>query len=455
MKRNWIFLGLVLTLLLGFAPQARAQERMGPVGLIEVTGVINPLSSSYLERGLRLATQEAVSVLILRLDTPGGLETAMRDMVQQLLDSTVPTVVYVAPEGARATSAGLFIAMAADVVAMAPATHIGAAHPVPLGADVSDVMDEKMTSDAAALIRSVAARRGRNATWAEQAVRENLSLTAQEALESNVAEIIAVDLDDLLNQLDGRTVETIRGTAILRTRGAAVERWPMNIAERFLHLISEPNIAYLLLSLGTLFLLTELAEPGLSVAGIGSVVSFAIAFMALGSLPVNWVGIGLLALSVILFVVGILTDTEPIITVAGIIPFILGSLMLFAPFVPSSPAAPALRVSPWLIAIIALAVLGFSMVILRAVVAAMRLPVRAGADRLIGMEGRAITPLTPEGQVRVDRADWSAYSTKGDIPVGHRIRVTGFSGVRLYVVPVEAEAPTAAEAAEEPPADPT
>jgi len=208
----------------------------------------------------------------------------MREMVQLLLDSPVPTAVFVAPGGARATSAGLFILLAADVAAMAPATHVGAAHPVPLGTEISDVMDAKMTSDAAALVRSVATQRGRNADWAERAVRENLSVTAAEALEINVIDVVADDLDALLRQLEGREA----GDRTLRPLGATRQVQRMNFSERFFHIITEPNIAYLLLSLGTLLVLAELADPGLSVAGVGAVVAYIVAFMALGSLPVNW-----------------------------------------------------------------------------------------------------------------------------------------------------------------------
>ncbi|NLE45830.1 MAG: nodulation protein NfeD [Chloroflexi bacterium] len=433
MNRSGIVLTLVaLTLLIHGTVCA---QPTAPVAVAEVQGVINPLTAQYLDRALRLAERQGAQLLILVLDTPGGLESAMRDMVQALLESPVPTVVYVMPQGARATSAGLFILMAADVAAMAPATHLGAAHPVPLGADADDVMDEKMTSDAAALIRSVAGTRGRNADWAERAVRENLSVTAAEALDLNAIDLIAESMDDLFRKLDGRTIRSVA----LQTDGAPIERIPMNLAERFLHVISEPNIAYLLLSLGTLFLLTELADPGLSVAGVASVVSFVVAFMALGSLPVNWAGIALLALSIILFVVGLLTDTEAIVTVAGLVPFILGSLLLFSPFTPTSPAAPDLRVSPWLVGVMALGVVGFSLVVLRAILVASRRPPQSGAERLIGQQGVALTDLTPSGQVRVDLQDWTAVSISTEIRAGDRIEVVGVVGVRLRVIPACSE----------------
>ncbi len=210
----------------------------------------------------------------------------------------------------------------------------------------------------------------------------------------------------------------------------------MNLIERFLHVISDPNIAYLLLSLGTLFLMAELAEPGLGLPGVASVVCFIIAFMALGNLPVNWAGVALLALAAVLFIIGLLTETEAIVTVAGLVPFILGSLLLFSPFTPTSPAAPNLRVSPWLVGIIAVGILVFSFIVLRAVIAATRLPPQSGAQRLVGRVGVARTDLTPDGEVRVDLEDWSAVAVAGEIRAGAPVRVVGIAGVRLQVVPV-------------------
>ncbi len=439
MKRV-LSLTLLAFFLLASLP-AMAQPGQGPVIVIEVQGVINPLTARYLDRTLRLAGQQAAGVVVLVLDTPGGLESSMREMVQALLGSPLPTVVYVAPRGARATSAGMFITLAADVAAMTPATHIGAAHPVPLGSEVeiSEEMEEKMTSDAAALVRSVATARGRNAEWAERAVRENLSVTADEALEQNIIDLVANDLDDLLRQLDGRSVTMAWGTVVLRTEGVPVERHPMNLIERFMHIITDPNIAYLLLSIGTLCLMAELSDPGLSVPGIASVVCFILAFMALGSLPVNWAGVALLALAVVFFAIGLLTETEAIVTVAGLVPFILGSLLLFSPFTPTSPAAPDLRVSPWLIGTMSLGILAFSFLVLRAIITAKRLPPQSGAERLVGRRGVACTDLMPEGQVRVELEDWSAVAVEEGIRAGEPVQVVGIVGVRLHVARVESE----------------
>jgi membrane-bound serine protease (ClpP class) len=416
--------------LLGASPLHAAT---GPVFLLEIQGVINPLTARYLERGLRDAQQQDATLVVITLDTPGGLETAMRDMVQALLQAPVPTVVYVTPDGARATSAGLFILLAADVAAMAPTTHVGAAHPVPLGEEINDVMDAKVTNDAVALVRSIAVTRGRNADWAERAVRESLAVTAEEAVELGVIDLIAADLNDLLQQLDGQTF----GDTMLTPLGRMVQEAPMNFSERFFHVITEPNIAYLMLSLGTLLLLTELTDPGLSVAGIGAVVTFIVAFLGLGNLPVNWAGLALLGGSAVLFVIALLTDTEAIVSLAALVPFVLGSLLLFVPFAPISPAMPIVRVSPWLIGITGFTILGFSFLVLRAILTASRLPPKSGAQRLVGEEGTALTDLTPTGQVHVDRQSWSAVAVGEEIPTGSRIRVVDITGVRLKVVPAD------------------
>ena len=431
-RRSFSFLVIGLVFLLVFTPVQGANQA---IIVLDIEGVINPFTARYLDRGLEQAQVSGATLVVVTLNTPGGLETSMREMVQSILEATIPVVVFVSPSGARASSAGLFILMAGDFAAMTPATNVGAATPVPLGGEIDEVMNEKALSDASALIRSLAERRDRNVDWVESAVRESLSLTASEALEQGVIEIVADDLDDLLGQLEGRSVDDFT----LSLSAPVIEREGMNWVERFYHTITEPNIAYLLLSLGTLFLLAELSDPGLSFAGIGAVVCFMISFMALGSLPVNWAAIGMLVISLILFVVALLTDTEVIVTAAGLIPFILGSLLLFTPFRPDSAVTPELRVSPWLVILMAGIILTFSLVILRAILSASKLPPRAGAERLIGNVAVAKTDLDPEGRVSIDQQDWSAISTAGFINKGQKVRVVDISGVRLHVLPIEEE----------------
>jgi membrane-bound serine protease (ClpP class) len=434
MKRNFLFLlSLIVLSLLSLAWPVQAVDGNQIVLLLEVEGVINPFTARYLERGLGIAQTSNAALVVITLNTPGGLETSMREMVQAIFDSPVPVVVFVTPSGARATSAGLFILMAGDIAAMTPATNVGAATPVALGGELDDVMSEKSLSDAAALVRGLAESRGRNVDWVESAVRESLSLTAYEALEANVIEIVAEDVDDLLSQING---QSIRGIP-LDLSEPTIQTEGMNWVERFYHIITEPNIAYLLLSLGTLFLLAELSDPGLSIAGIGAVLCFVIGFMALGSLPVNWAAIGLLVVSLIMFVVALLTDTEVVVTLAGLIPFILGSLLLFTPFRPDSPAIPELRVSLWLVLIMAALIVLFSLIILRAILKAVKRPPQMGAERFVGYQAVALTDLAPNGEVIVEHQTWSATSVGGNVQKGHLVSVVSVSGVRLLVTPIE------------------
>ncbi len=426
-----VLLCLAMVLLSGLT--AGAQSGAAPIVVGEIRGVINPMTASYVGRTLDRAQQRDAGLVVLTLDTPGGLETAMRDVVQHLLEASVPVVVYVAPQGARATSAGMFILMASHVAAMAPATHVGAAHPVSLGVELDETQAEKAVSDSAALVRSIAAQRGRNVQWAEAAVRENLSLTAAEALDEAVIDLVAADLPALLTALDGRTVAVGGESRTLTTTGAPIDELKMNLAEQALHIISDPNIAYLLLSLGMLFLLAEISEPGLGLGAAGSIIAFVLAFFALGSLPVNWAAVALIIAGVALFVIGLLTDTEVVVTLAGLVPFVLGSLMLFAPFAPSSPAAPTVRVSPWLIAGMSALILLVTFGVLRAAIRATRLPPQSGAQRLIGMTGIALTDLAPTGDVRVDLEQWSATALGEPVQAGEDVVVESVAGVRLIV----------------------
>lgn len=431
--RAGVFALCLVALAFLLIPPLVAQTSVRPIIVADVRGVINPMSASYLERTLTYAQQRDASLVIINLDTPGGVETAMREVVQDILDAPIPMVVYVAPQGARATSAGLFILLASHVAAMAPATHVGAAHPVAFGVELDEVQAAKAVSDSAALARSIALQRDRDPSWAEAAVRDNLSLTAAEAASQGVADLVAADLDALVAALDGRTVTIGTQTITLATTGAPVERVKMNLTEQLMHIISNPNIAYLLLSLGMLFLLAEIAEPGLGFGAAGSVIAFVLAFLALGNLPVNWAGVALLGAGVALFIIGMATDTEIIVTLTGLVPFVLGSLLLFAPFTPASFAAPSVRVSPWLIGGMSAMMLLLTFGVLRAAIQASKLPPRSGAQRLVGLTGTALTDLAPTGDVRVDLEQWSATTVGGEIRAGEQVVVVGVAGVHLQV----------------------
>ena len=429
---RWLTLALVAMLIALSSPLQAETERH--VQVLTVKGVINPLSAGYLNRALKQAEAEGAAAVILQLDTPGGLDSAMREMTQAMMNSPLPVVVYVAPAGARAASAGLFITLAAHVAVMAPGTNIGAAHPVALGGEeVEPAMVEKMVSDAAATARALAEQRGRDPEWAEKAVRESLSMTDREALARGVVDLIAPDLETLLAEIDGRTVETTRGTVTLRTRGAAVVAVPMNLIEQLLHVITDPNLAYLLLVLGMWGLIIEFQEPGALLPGISGVIMLILAFAALGSLPLNWAGVAFLILAAILLVAELYEPGLSVLGAGSIVAFVLGSLLLFRPFVPPSPVMPAVQVNPWLVAATAGGMATLAFLALRAGLRAQRTPVLSGPGRLVGQTGWATTDLAPSGTVQVAGELWTATAEEAPIAAGEAVEVIAVERVRLRV----------------------
>ena len=430
----------LLSLALGAIP-ALAQ-RQPIVHVIEVTGIINSLTVRYLDRALGEAERNGAAALIMRLDTPGGLDTAMRQMTQAMLAARVPVVVYVAPPGARAASAGMFITLAAHVAAMAPGTNMGAAHPVSLGAQMDEVTAQKVAQDAAATARTLAVERGRNAAWAEKAVLESASLTSAEALEQDVVEIVAVDLNNLLDQLDGRVVTTAAGPVTLRTRGATVVDVPMNFAEQLLHVITDPNIAYLLLTLGLYALLIEFQAPGFGLPGAVGVIALVLAFVALGNLPLNWAGLALMALGVALLVAEAFTPGFGALGASGLIMFAIGSLMLYRPFGPSSPAFPAVTVNPWLVAAVTAGTGGMIFFAIGKALQAQRAPAISDlSHRLAGAAGQVRTDLAPVGTAQIGSELWTAVADAGsELPIraGESVVVVAVEGVALRVRRTEA-----------------
>lgn len=403
------------------------------VDVITVKGVIDPFIAQYVGRGLDIAQEDGAQCLIVQLDTPGGSDVPMRVIVQKMLNSSVPIVVYVSPAGARAGSAGVFITLAANVAAMAPGTNIGAAHPVAMpGTEITEIMEEKATSDAAAYVRAIAEKRGRNAEWAEKAVRESASIIAREAVEYQVVDLIADDLTDLLDKIDGREVITAAGPVILKTRGAPVRTIGMNFAEKFLHVIVDPNIAYLLLSIGTLALVAEFYQPGAILPAVTGAICLILAFVAFGSLPVNWGGVALIVLAVVLFILDI-EVAGFMLSVGGAVAFVLGSLMLFSPFAPPSPTMPRLTVSWPLIALMTATIASFFLFAVSAGIRAQRTKVASGIESMIGATGVAASDLDPWGTVQVRSELWSAVAEEGSIGNGEQVRVVGAEGVRLKV----------------------
>ncbi|HSM55056.1 MAG TPA: nodulation protein NfeD [Candidatus Sulfomarinibacteraceae bacterium] len=417
---------------------AYAQPERGAVYLVEIEGVINPPVANYLLRVLEEAARQDARLVVVQLDTPGGLDRSMREMTQAILASPVPVAVYVAPPGARAASAGLFILVSAHVAAMAPSTNTGAAHPVGLGGEADEVMMSKVVNDAAATIRTLAEQRGRNAQWSEQAVRESVSITENEAQELNVIEIVARDLDDLLRQVDGLTVETASGEVTVDVAGAPLHASPMHFAERFLHVLTDPDIAFILLSVGSIGLIAELYNPGALFPGITGVISLILAFYSLGNLPTNWAGVALIVLAVILFTAELSTDGTGVLGGGAVIAFLLGGLFLFRPFQPASPALPDLSVSPWLVVVSTGTMAGFIFLVLGQVMRTRQTPVMTGYEHYAGQIVVVHESLKPRGRVRFQGQLWFAEGPSGEeIAAGRRVKILGVEDLTLIVEPVE------------------
>jgi membrane-bound serine protease (ClpP class) len=408
-----------------------------PVMVLSLSGTVDPISARYLERGLDRAAREGAGLIVIELDTPGGLESSMNRIVEKILASPVPVAVYVSPRGARAASAGVFIAMAAHVAVMAPGTNIGAAHPVGArGAEIAGPMGEKVLNDMTAKLRALSEMRGRSPRWPDEAVRKSASLTDSEAVARRVVDMRANTLAALLSALDGRTVETAKERVVLRTADAALRRRGMTVVERFLALLVNPDIAYILLVIGIFGIIFELSAPGIGAPGIAGGIALLLALLSFGSLPTNFGGILFIALAVVLFIVDIKAPTHGLLTAGGIAAFLIGSFLLFPPWrAPSLPPTSRLRVSPVTIGVsTALVALFFSFVVSKGLRAQVRRVV-FGAEALVGAKGTALTDIAPEGQVLSGGEQWSARSAGRVIRTGEEVEVVGRDGLHLLVRP--------------------
>jgi membrane-bound serine protease (ClpP class) len=433
---------LAFSAVLGRPGLAGALEQRPRVDLLAVNDAIDPINAQYVQRGLKQAAGDGAGIALVELNTPGGLDSAMRQITSAMLTSPVPVVVYVTPSGARAGSAGVFIVMAADVAAMAPGTNVGAAHPVDgSGDNLSSDERDKVTNDAAAYIRTLATTRHHNAEWADQAVRQSVSLSADEALKLKVVDLIAPDRSALLSALDGRTVDRGGAPVQLHTRDAVVVPIEMTIPEQLLHLIDDPNIAYLLLTLGFWALIAELFHPGSILPGVVGVLCLALALTALQSLPLNWTGLALLAVALGLFIVDLKAPTHGALSAAAAATFIVGSLMLFAPVatpLPTDLLSPyTLGVSPALIALLAIGFVLFFVVAVRATLRARHRPAMVLLPVAPGATGVATTDLQPTGRVRVKGEEWAARSSERSVARGEPVQVVERQGLRLIVRPAD------------------
>ena len=397
------------------------------VNLIKVEGIINPVAAEFITGSIRTAEEEAAECLIIQLDTPGGLDTAMRQIVKAILNAEVPIVVFVGPAGARAASAGVMITMAAHIAAMAPGTNIGAAHPVAMGGGkMSRDMAEKVENDAVAYIQSIATKRNRNVEWAEKAVRESVSISAKEALKKNVIDLICPNLDDLLNQLDGREVEVNGKKVILSTKTAEVRELKMTFRDKILDTLSNPNIAYILMMLGLAGLYFELAHPGVIFPGVIGAICLILAFYSFHTLSVNYAGILLILLGIVLFLAEIKVTSYGLLSIGGTISLLLGSLMLF-----DSPA-PFLRVDPKVLITTVTITAGFFFLIATLAFRAYLRKPASGSEGLIGMTGVATSRIAPRGKVFVHGEYWDAYSEEV-IEDGEEVEVIGVKGLKIKV----------------------
>ncbi len=399
----------------------------GPVYIVKAEGIVNPVMGEYIVGSLEDAEKAGASLVVIELDTPGGLDLSMRDIVKALLSSPVPVAVYVSPAGSRAASAGVFITMAAHVAAMAPGTNIGSAHPVAMGGEKMDeTMMKKVENDAVAYIKGIAAKRGRNAGWAEKAVRESVNITATEALELKVIDLVAEDTEALLSALEGWKVQVDGKEIVLKTKGAKQVAVEMGLRHRILDAITNPNVAYVLMMIGMLGIYFELSNPGAIFPGVIGAICLILAFYSFQTLPVNYAGVLLIGLAIAFFIAELTVTSFGLLTIAGIVSLTLGSLMLF-----DSPL-PFMRVSISVILPTVIAVSIFITVTLYYAVRIFKRTPVSGAEGVIGEEGTASSNVDPEGTVFVTGEYWNAESTD-HIKEGDKVAVVSIDGLKLTV----------------------
>jgi membrane-bound serine protease (ClpP class) len=429
MKGRLYFTLCCLTMFLSLAPQLGATT---VVKWIVIDGAIGPVVKQYIEKGIASAHESGAECLVIEMDTPGGLLSSTRIICKDILASPVPVVVYIAPPGSRAGSAGVFITLAANIAAMAPGTNIGAAHPVEMsgqgGGDTSKVMEQKITNDAVAFARTLAEKRGRNADWAEKAIRESASITETEALAIGVINYIAPNADSLLAMINGDTVQLEDRQIVLATKGARIDKVMMNWRLKLLALLSDPNIAYIMMLLGIYGLFFELYNPGAILPGIVGGICLIIAFYSLQLLPVNLAGVLLIVLAIVLFLLEIKVMSYGLLSIGGVISFLLGSLMLFDVSIPGAKVS---------LSVIIPATIFTALFFLFAVgmgIRAQRRKVTTGMEGLVGEIGTVVSPLSPKGTILLHGELWRAVATT-PVEKDQEVRVISVDHLLLKVEP--------------------
>ncbi len=431
----FLFIGMLVTGMLGPVLAGARQPNSSHALVMTVDGIINPVKEGFISRAIDRAEEDGAELLVIQLDTPGGLLSSTREIVELLLESPVPVAVFVSPKGARAGSAGTFITAAANFAVMASGTNIGAATPISsTGQDLEVTLASKIENDAAALIRSIAQTRGRNQDKLEETVRSAASYSAQEALADNVVDLIADNLEDLLAKLDGLTADTSVGIVELQTRGLERRPFSKNILEHFLEFISDPNVSFILLTVGGLGIVVEMFNPGLIAAGVVGVICLLLAFLAVGNLPVNWAGVVFVILATVLTVLEIVVAGFGILGVGAVVSLIVGGLILFTQFGDASPTMPTIEVSRWLLSgtggVVALAL---AYVVGLAYQSRKQGPPEK-ALALAGMQGTVTGELTPRGVVLVGNETWTAISEDDSvISIGEPVEVRSVNGLVLTV----------------------
>jgi membrane-bound serine protease (ClpP class) len=431
LRALWVTLGFLSAFAL-LAP-AFAQTSAPRVDVAQITGPIDPFTEGYVERVIANAQTNNAGAIVFQLDTPGGSLDETRKIVERFFASPIPIIVYVSPSGARAGSAGVFLTYAAHIAAMAPGTNIGAASPVSIMGELDATMQSKVTNDAAALIRSIAAQRGRSAEWGEDAVRTADAITEQEALAKDAIDYVATDVKDLLNQVNGKVVTTSQGEVTLNTANADTAQVDMNFFEQFFHFLLDPNIALILLNVGTIALIAEVYNPGAVLPAIIGVICLTLAAVALFGLPTNWAAVILIIAGIGMMLLDI-KITGFALTVGGIIAFLLGAFFLFRPFTPTEPIlAPDISVSPIVIGGLTAMTAGFIVLVIGAAMRTRLNPPLSGIQTYVGASGVAKTMLNPQGVVLVHSEEWTAVATDPPVQPGESVRVVSYQGLTLNV----------------------
>ncbi|MBW6501112.1 MAG: nodulation protein NfeD [Bacteroidales bacterium] len=408
---------------------AEGSSAVKRVVVITVDGSINPSSAQYINSGIKHARDNNAECLVITLNTPGGLLKSTRVIVSDILDSEIPVAVFVYPGGSQAASAGVFITLAGHIAAMAPGTNIGAAHPVGLQGEQDSIMNEKATNDAAAFIRTISEKRARNTQWAEDAVRKSVSITETEALKEGVIDTIAITIRDLLEKIDGKEINTSAGVKVLNTKDAEIIELKLNFQQKILGLLSDPNIAYILLMIGIYGIFFELYNPGAIFPGVVGAISLILAFYSLHTLPVNYAGLALIILAIILFIIEIKVVSYGLLTIGGVISLILGSIML----IDAKSTLEVIRISWQVILVIVILTAAFFIFAISFGIKAQRRKPTTGAEGIIGEIGEAISDLEPGGQIRVHGELWNAESPEGPVSKGGKVIVTAVSNLKLIV----------------------